>query len=298
MKRPLALASLTLALTLSGAALADDTAQAKAREAYKAATEKVRSGDLDAALDLFERAASLSPHAATHLAAGRTALSLGDKPRAADHYARALALGLEGQPAAEAKKSLAAASGDLATVRVSGTGGTARIDAGVVMPTPTILHGKPGPHALTLRRGGEEITIPIVLSASERGVVVLDDALRPRETAAPPPSDEPQPLPPRADDGGFPNGLTWAGVSGLALGVVAGGAAAGVGVAALSARDDFLASRSRDDHDAATALETGTNVAIGLGVGFAAIGAALVVGSIFLDGDAPETTADGVVIRF
>jgi len=84
----------------------------------------------------------------------------------------------------------------------------------------------------------------------------------------------------------------------LALGVVAGGAAAGVGVAALSARDDFLASRSRDDHDAATALETGTNVAIGLGVGFAAIGAALVVGSIFLDGDAPETTADGVVIRF
>jgi hypothetical protein len=292
-------AILTVSLYLAaGNARADDAVDA-ARAAYKEATAAVQAGELAKGLSLFEEAASKAPHPATHLAAGRTAATLGDKARAADHFARALQLGLVGSEADEARKKLAEVSADLGKVRVTGTGGTARLDGGARLSTPAILHGSQGPHAIMLTKGDRQHAITVELTRGAEQTIALDDALAPK-TNEPAPTPEPTPAPEPETVSSFPNTLTWVGVTGLVLGGLGGGATAGVGVAALSAKDEFLETRTREDYDAAIALETGTNISLGLSIGLAVIGASLLVGSVFLEEERSPVafTGDGLLVRF
>ncbi|NUO49597.1 MAG: hypothetical protein HOV80_12140, partial [Polyangiaceae bacterium] len=280
-------------------AYAGEQEVAEARQAYREATAAVQAGDLDKALELFERAAAASPHAATHLAAGRTAFTLGNKARAADHFTRALQLGLEGADAKEAKTKLDQVSAQLGSVRITGTGGTVRMDGGTRLPTPAILHGVSGAHALEITKGDQRATVTVELEIGGQKAIDLDEALAPKADTAP---AIPPPVPDKPERvSSFPNALTWVGVTGLVLGGLGGGATAGVGVAALSAKDDFLASRTQEDFDTAESLEMGTNISIGLSVGFGVLGASLLLGSVFMEEDAAATTAltaDGFVIRF
>ncbi len=299
--RRFAVALVAGVLTLASAnAYAGEQEVAEARQAYREATAAVQAGDLEKALELFERAAAASPHAATHLAAGRTAFTLGSKVRAADHFTRALQLGLEGADAKEARTKLNQVSAQLGSVRVTGTGGTVRMDGGARLPTPAILHGVPGAHALELTRDDKRATVTVELEKGGQKAIVLDEVFAPKTDAAPPAT--PPPVPDKPDRvSSFPNVLTWVGVTGLVLGGVGGGATAAVGVAALSAKDDFLASRTREDFDTATSLEMGTNVSLGFSVGLGVLGASLILGSAFMEEDAAATTAltgDGFVIRF
>jgi hypothetical protein len=62
------------------------------------------------------------------------------------------------------------------------------------------------------------------------------------------------------------------GFVGLGLGVIGGGVTIGLGLAANGAKGDFLASRTQNDFDGATTLETSTNVALVSSVGFAVVG--------------------------
>ncbi|HVY47975.1 MAG TPA: hypothetical protein VHB21_18940, partial [Minicystis sp.] len=103
--------------------------------------------------------------------------------------------------------------------------------------------------------------------------------------AEPPPA--PPPLPP-PDTGGGGSGLRTAGIVSLALAGVAAGVSVGLGVAALSAKDTFLASRTQKDFDAANHLETATNVGWAATAVLGAAGATLVVVSLVATPKSPS----------
>jgi tetratricopeptide (TPR) repeat protein len=273
-------------------AASDEPADAreKARKLYKQATAAAQRGKLDEAARLFERAAELVPHAATHVAAGRSFLASKNEVAAADHFARALALGAPEAEKADVETSLAKLREKLGWVEVDGEPGKARLDENHSMPIPCALHGLPGTRTLVFELEGGEGRVPIELVAGRaeqaQAALVRDD-----EPAPPPPP----PPPPRSG----PDPLLVGGFVGLGLGVVGGGVTVGLGLAANGAKDDFLASRTRADFDAASSLETGTNVALAVSIGAAVVGGALVGIALLVDEDAPvEATAGGAAWRF
>jgi hypothetical protein len=297
------LPSLVLAATLALAASSSRDADAagtesaspsdprkRARALYQRGTEAAQRGKLAEAAQLFAQAAELVPHAATHVAAGRSFLASKDEVAAADHFARALSLGAPEAERADVESTLASLRGKLGWVEVSGETGSARLDDRRALPIPSALHGEPGKHTLTFTLAAGEGHLEIELRAGE-GVVA--------EAALVRDEPEPAPTPPPSRPSTGPSPILIGGLAGLGLGVVGGGVTLGLGLAANGARDDFLASRTQSDFDGATALETSTNVALGLSVGLAVVGAALVSVALLVDDEAPlEATNGGVAWRF
>lgn len=270
-------------------ATADADARAEARKLYKQGTEAAQRGKLAEAALLFARAAELAPHAATHVAAGRSFLASKDEVGAADHLARALALGAPEAERGDVEATLAKLREKLGWVEVRGEAGTTRLDDRPALPIPSALHGEPGKHTLSFTLAGGEGQVEIELHAG-RGEEAEAALVREEPDAATTPA--PTTLEPASAG---PSPLLIGGLVGVGLGVLGGGLTLGLGLAANEAKDDFLASRSESDFDGATTLETSTNVALGLSVGFAVVGAALVSVALLVDDEAPVEAANGGV---
>lgn len=269
-------------------------ARAEARTLYKRGTEAAQRGKLAEAAQLFAQAAELVPHAATHIAAGRSFLASKDEVAAADHFARALSLGAPEAERADVESTLATLRKKLGWVEVRGESGTTRLDDGRSLPIPSALHGEPGKHTLSFTLAGGEGRVEIELHAG-RGEEAEAALVREEPDAAPTPA----PATPREPPSAGSSPLLIGGLVGVGLGVIGGGVTLGLGLAANGAKDDFLSSRTQDDFDGATTLETSTNVALGLSVGFAVVGAALVSVALLVDDEAPmEATNGGVAWRF
>jgi hypothetical protein len=119
----------------AGAASPSDPRERRVRSTRRG-TEAAQRGKLAEAARLFEQAAELVPHAATHVAAGRSFLASKNEVAAADHLARALSLGAPEAERADVEATLATLRKKLGWVDVSGRDGKARLDDGRSMPIP------------------------------------------------------------------------------------------------------------------------------------------------------------------
>src|SRR5579864_3937843 len=153
--------------TASTAATANDP-NLGARAKYDAGTSAFADGRfVEAALD-FEAAAGEQPNAVALYTAALSWEKASVPDRAADDYARALAMG--GLPPDEGERAtgrLGLLEGALGAVLV--TGGTeetrVQLDANTELPTPAELHGAAGVHTLTVRTTGRTIErIAVVLT--------------------------------------------------------------------------------------------------------------------------------------
>jgi tetratricopeptide (TPR) repeat protein len=262
--RCLALAALILALAAGGSARAGP----EAARVYQEAEKEIAAGKLLEGARLFEQAAALEPHPVTHLAAARSYLAAGAAAPAADHFARALDLGLAEPDRSEVAKSLAELEAALGTVTVTGTG-DARL-AGPELALPARLHAPPGRATLTVVRDGATRTFELEMTAA----ITHDFAVPEPPAPAPPPL--PIAAPPPAEVERSTPALA-AGISFTILGVAGLAAAGGFWSAALSSRDTYLADRTQENYDRATELETATNISWSVGAVSAGLGVLLFV---------------------
>jgi hypothetical protein len=264
-------------------ASADEGDAASARTAYNAGTKAFAEQRYGEAAIAFETAAAEKPNAIALFTAALSWDRTNAPERAADDYARALALpGLPPDKIAQAKERIATLQTMLGAVAVSGPDGTrVQLDANTERPVPATLHGAPGVHTLVVRTpsGGIERR-PIVV---ERGKTEpFDLATAPpappstptpnQPAAQPPPSEAPPAPPPPApkSDWKRPVGLTLMGVGGATLlaGVV-------LGLEAEDAKNAFDAKPAQATYDHASSLQTWTTVAFVAGGVIAAGGIAL-----------------------
>ncbi len=260
----------------------DDAASVNARARYNAGTKSFADRRfVEAALN-FEAAASEKPSPVALYTAALSWEQANVPERAADDYARSLAVaGLPADKVGLAKDRLAALEAVLGAVSVAGPDGTrAQLDANTELPVPATLHGAAGVHTLSTRSPGKPIERrPVVL---ERGKTLDLDL----STAPPPPSSEPPrkeetppppPPPPPAvppPSGGWrqPVGFATVGVCGALLlsGVV-------LGCEAIGPLDVYRGNPTQGSYDHASELQAWTNVAFIAGGVLAAGGIALVV---------------------
>ncbi len=260
---------------------ADDAADA-ARSQYNAGTKAFADQRYAEAALAFEAAADAKPSAVALLTAALSWDRTNAPDRAADDYARALALpGLPADKTAQAKDRLAVLEGTLGAVSVTGAEGIrVQLDANSERPVPATLHGAAGVHTLTVRAPS---------GAIERRSVVLDRGkTTPLDLATAPPAPSPDaaanPGPPApaaahveatphaSGDWKKPVGIALAGVGGATL--LAGTL---LGFQAIDAKNAYVAAPAHATYDHASSLQTWTTVAfIGGGV-LAAGGIALIV---------------------
>lgn len=264
-----------------------------------------KAGDNAAAGLFFERAALARPKGAAHLAAARAFEASGNAARAADHYARAEVLGVEQADQAQISASLVKLRATLGAVLVQGAG-EAYLEDGVRLPLPATFHQTPGEHRLIVIRGAgaKEERFNVTLFSGAVATFVLP-ARKPRtqEQVRPEPEPEPQDKPMQLRKPFFIIGLT-----GFGLAVVGGATTIGLGVATNAASEDYEAkygsnppASAQDEYDSAYALRDGTNAAIGVTVGMAAIGGAFFIASFFMkddDGAAVGVSPSGVTLHW
>lgn len=249
----------------------------------------------------FERAALARPKGAAHLAAARAFEASGNPARAADHYARAEVLGVEEADRPQISASLVKLRATLGAVLVQGTG-EAFLEDGVRLPLPATFHQTPGEHRLVVirdRTANEERFNVTLFSGAVATFEVPAPKVEPKEVVPPPEVDKPLQL----KKPFFIIGLT-----GFGLAVVGGATTIGLGVATNAAKDDYESKygsnppdSAQDEYDSAYALRDGTNAAIGVTVGMAAIGGAFFIASFFLkDDDAASVgfSQDGLTLRW
>jgi hypothetical protein len=226
----------------------------------------------------FEAVNRLAPHAALLFNAALAWEQAGDPARAADHYDVALAKGgLDPEQLKQARARLAKLEQSLSTLSVEAQQGAAiRVDGEAAGFAPARVHVKPGDHRVEV--DDAEPQRVTVVAAEKRALVFA--ARAPVAAVTPPP-------PPQGTSPLRIGGWVTLGVAG-----VAAGAAIGLGVAAISARDDFVhgsGSTSVTLHDRAVALRTATNVT------WALAGAAAITG-VALHIAAPRGTAKGAAL--
>jgi hypothetical protein len=261
-------------------ATGDDAASVNARARYNAGTKSFADKRfVEAALN-FEAAASEKPSPVALYTAAMSWEQANVPDRAADDYARSLAVaGLPADKIGLAKDRLASLEAVLGAVTVSGPEGTrAQLDANTELPVPATLHAAVGVHTLSTRAPGQPIERRAVVL--ERGKVLdLDLATTPAAPNAPPPKKEeppppPPPPPPPAPSAGWrqPVGFT-------AIGVGAAFLLSGTvfGAESIGARDVYRGAPTQATYDHASELQMWTNVSFVVGGVLAAGGIALVV---------------------
>ncbi|HEX8796530.1 MAG TPA: hypothetical protein VF765_36520 [Polyangiaceae bacterium] len=292
MKSRAFLASLAIVCAAPGAALAQQAQPASAddgdsatvaRNAYNAGTKAFADQRYGEAALAFETAAAEKPNAIALFTAALSWDRTNAPERAADDYARALALpGLPPDKVAQAKERLAGMESMLGAVSVSGPDGTrVQLDANTERPVPATLHGSAGVHTLTVRAPGSGIERRSIVV--ERGKTTpLDLATAPPAASSPPPSapgagtpsaaPETPPAPAPKSDWKKPVGLTLMGVGGATLlaGVV-------LGLEAQDAKDAYDKAPLDATYNHAASLQTWTNVAFIAGGVIAAGGIVLFV---------------------
>jgi hypothetical protein len=261
---------------------AGDAASTSARGRYNAGTKAFADRRyVEAALN-FEAAAAEKASPVALYTAGLSWEQANVPERAADDYARALAVpGLPADKTGLARERLSSLEGVLGAISVVGPEGTrVQLDANTELSVPATLHAAAGVHTLSERATGRPIERrPVVL---ERGKTTkLDLATEPappqsvdaKKEAPPPPP--PPPPPPRTVESGQGRravGFIAIGTGGAMLlsGIV-------LGSEAIGARDTYRGAPTQFAYDHASELQMWTDVAFIAGAVVAAGGVALVI---------------------
>jgi len=259
---------------------ADEQEVAVAAETFRAGETAYERGDFEAAARSFEVSHRLAPHAVAIFNAGLAWEAAKKLERAADAFNLALSLGgLDETRQADAKTHLDALSSQLGRALLAAPEGTLIWLAHAERAsTPLTVYLAPGEHPLkVLFADGSSKNTTVQVEAGKEVSLQLS-APAPEPEAAPRPA-EAQPNTDIDAPVGDGTALIVGGAVTLSIGVLAGVAAIGMGVAALDARDEFEASGNTDAnaHDQADTLRTATNVtwvAAGL---LAATGAVLLI---------------------
>lgn len=277
-------------LSVTSAGLAKDDETVAAGETFRAAADAYARGDFEAAARSFEVSHRLAPHPNTIYNAGLAWQAAGQIARAADALTEALAMdGISDAQRTDGEARLTELRPQLGVAHVVAPAGTRiTIAHADKRATPLSIHLSPGAHELSAELAdGRTVSREIVVAAAEEIELDLSSAAPAAPDPRPAPKTTPQALP-VAPPPASRNDAQW--VSGWVLagaGVVSGGVAIGLGVAALGARDEFEASGNtdRDARDTAATLRTATNVM------WAAAGALAVTGTLLLvfSGSEPES---------
>jgi len=262
----------------------DATDKKVARENFQAGTKAYRNEDYLVAARAFEVAHRLAPHPFAVYNAG-IAWDDGGRPgRAADDLVEALEMGELGpKMTTDAQQRLERLRKVVGVVSVEAPRG-GRLDLGHIVgaSAPREVHLPPGTYTARVTYGdGEMEEREVTVEAGKTAELVFERAEpKPREPA-------PVRLSPTQSPSD-PTGLYIGGGISLGLGVVAGAAAIGLGVTALSARDTFVASGNTDAdaRDEAATLRTVTNVMwVVAGLGTITGVTLFTVGAVSGDGD-------------
>jgi len=280
----------------------DGTDKKVAKENFQAGAKAYRNKDFLVAARAFEVAHRLAPHPYAVYNAG-VAWDDGGRPgRAADDLEEALAMGeLEPDMVEDAQKRLARLRKAVGVVSIIAPRGT-KLDLGHVAAgeLPRQVHLPPGVYtARVVHADGEMQERELTVEAAGTAELVF-------EASKPEPAPEPPPtlLGPTGPEPASPMPYYVGGGVALGIGVLAGAAAIGLGVTALSARDDFVQSGNTDpdSRDQASTLRTVTNVTwIVAGVGTVTGVTLFTVGAVSTGGDEVEAelqaSPTGVVLR-
>jgi hypothetical protein len=251
---------LALVLTVTDPCLGEGSTSAAA-ELFEAASAASARGDHVVAATAFEQAYRSAPRGATAFNAAVSWEAAHQPARAADAYALALKhddLAPDARETAQARlTALRASLGYL--VVLAPAGATIDIEQVRNASSPVALHVRPGVHTVVITDArGARVTRAVSLSADE--ILNLDL----RTGAAPAQPIPPERAPPHERSEVRPS-TSWRTVGFVALGAAAvlAGTATYLGINALDARDEFVASgdTSRSAHDRAASLRTWTNVA-------------------------------------
>jgi hypothetical protein len=305
MSRTLALTSVALcamglfaprALAQSPSPATDDASATSARSQYNAGTKAFSEQRYAEAALAFEAAAAEKPSPVALFTAALSWDRTSAPDRAADDYARALALpGLPPDKTTQAKDRLAQLESMLGAVAVTGPDGVrVQLDSNSERPVPATLHGSVGVHSLAVRSAGGAIDQRRVVL--ERGKVVPLDLgpLPPPDATKPPPAPapEPAPPPPAASDWKKPVGFVAVGTGGAMLlaGVV-------FGLEADGARNAYNAAPAQASYDHASQMQMWTDVAFIAGGVLAGAGIALLVWPQPKHAEAPPSAPSAIIIR-
>jgi hypothetical protein len=285
---------------IAGPVRADEQEVAVAAETFRAGEAAYERGDFEAAARSFEVSHRLAPHAVAIFNAGLAWEAAEKLERAADAFNLALSLGgLDETRQADAKTHLDALSSKLGRALLAAPEGTLIWLAHAERAsTPITVYLTPGEHPLKVlfADGSSDNTTVQIEAGKEVSLQLSAPAPKPKATPGP---VEPKPdtsVDAPASDG---TALIVGGAVTLSIGVLAGVAAIGMGVAALDARDEFEASGNTDAnaHDQADTLRTATNVtwvAAGL---LAATGAVLLIVAPKGDASASATESARLELR-
>ena len=237
-----ALCSILACAAVAPDARADDD---EARRAYGLATQAYEAKRFAEAALAFEESATRGPNAIAWYTAALSWEQAAFPERAADAFARALALpDLLPQQRQTAEERLAALERSLATLKLSGPAGArAQVDAFGEAALPATLHAAPGAHVLAARfADGSGQREALTLGAGEARAIEIVP-LAPRDRAAQEAASSPAalvvvPTPPSRLGPGATKGtparvFVGVGIAGVGFGV--GLAALGLGAAALDA---------------------------------------------------------------
>ncbi len=256
-----------------------------ARERYNAGLQAYQSRRFREAALHFEAASAAVPSAIALYTAG-TAWELSDQPeRAADDFARCLALpNLPADKAASARDRLAALQLVLGRVEVTAPDGwRVQLDSNTELPTPAVLHGSAGTHTVTGRSPDKQIdrrTVTLTIGQPLKLELTPPPPETKKEPPPPPPTPTPEPPKPAAppvDDGSGPKVRRGIGFGAIGFGGAALVSGIILGLQANGARDAYVARPSQEGFDHASALQTWTNLAFIGGAVFVAGGLALVL---------------------
>jgi tetratricopeptide (TPR) repeat protein len=293
---PVLLATVLFATAMP--AHADDVTQAKAK--FQAAATAYREARYKEAIDLFIAANKLDPHPELIFNTGQAYEKLGDVPNALRAYREYLRIAPDVADRATVEESIKNLEQRLrekgvqqVTLFSNPSGATALLDGVAIGVTPSTFETKPGRHMVVLKATGYPDTAKEFVLSPDRAMD-LDVSMAQvgsgsatmvgpsaSASAGPAPSSTAPVVAPTAD---APTQLgpvrpwTWAafGVGVLGLGTAVGLEVARSG-AESAARADPTQVGFKQKYDSMLSNQTGARVMAGIGAGFAAVGAVLLV---------------------
>lgn len=275
-----------------------------AAQAFQEGQRAQMRGEFAQAAEMFDLANHTAPSAAALRSAIRMHTSAGHHAAAATRAAHALATYPEDAPTVELANQVIAGCGTLTGhLQITCEPGCAITLAGRVVSTNTVrsdLYVDPGVHTIRASWGTHTIERQVTASAGSQETLNFMEADAHTSAAAVEPTVEPtnepttEPVtgpvtgPSTSDDGG--SGLTpvvFAISAGLTVAVA--GAAIGVGVDMLGARDRYVAMPTEAGYRDGVSRETITNALIGTSIGLAVTTVVLAILTDW-DGDAATST--------